>query len=169
MATDSPGFMHRLVRNALILLLLLAAGGCYMRDVRWSALQPPASRGPGREYTVITTGYCPCGACCGWHRNWLGRPVISHGPNRGKAKAVGVTASGTKARPGTLAADTSIFPFGTIIEIPGYGFGRVEDRGGDIKGMHLDLFYRSHGQALQHGRIRQKVRVWFPPGYRPTR
>jgi 3D (Asp-Asp-Asp) domain-containing protein len=87
--------------------------------------------------------------------------------NRGKSKAVGVTASGTTARTGTLAADTDIFPFGTIIYIPGYGYGRVEDRGGDIKGYHLDLFYPTHGRALQQGRVKTRVKVWFPPGYTP--
>jgi len=153
--------MRNLLRNFYLLLLLLAVGGCYMRDVRWSPLRPPRDA-PGREYQVITTGYCPCGDCCGWKRNWLGRPVISSGPNRGQRKAVGVTASGTTARPGTLAADTTIFPFGTIIYIPGYGYGRVEDRGGDIKGYHLDLFYRTHGQALEHGRVKTRVKVWFP-------
>lgn len=149
-----------------MLLLLLAVGGCYVRDVRWSPLRPPPKT-PGREYVVITTGYCPCGACCGWKRNWLGRPVVAYGPNQGKSKAVGVTASGTMARPGTLAADTSIFPFGTIIYIPGYGYGRVEDRGGDIKGYHLDLFYRTHNLAAQHGRVKHRVNVWFPAGYSP--
>lgn len=153
--------MRYLLRNLYLLLLLIAVGGCYMRDVRWSPLRPPRDA-PAREYQVITTGYCPCGDCCGWKRNWLGRPVISSGPNRGQRKAVGVTASGTTARPGTLAADTSVFPFGTIIYIPGYGYGRVEDRGGDIKGYHLDLFYRTHGQALEHGRVKTRVKVWFP-------
>ncbi len=159
--------MQRFLRNVFGLLLLLAVGGCYVRDVRWSPVRPPRDT-PAREYMVITTGYCPCGECCGWQRNWLGRAVISSGPNRGKSKAVGVTASGTTARSGTLAADTSIFPFGTIIYIPGYGYGRVEDRGGDIKGYHLDLFYSTHGRALQQGRVKTKVKVWFPPGYTPT-
>ncbi len=152
----------------MLLLLLLAVGGCYVRDVRWSPLRPPRDV-PPRDYVVITTGYCPCGECCGWRRNWLGRPVISGGPQRGRAKAVGVTASGATARPGTLAADTSIFPFGTIIQIPGYGYGRVEDRGSDIQGYHLDLFYRTHAEAAQHGRVKLRVKVWFPPGQAPAR
>lgn len=158
--------MRNFLRNVFGLLLLLAVGGCYVRDVRWTPLGPPRNVAP-REYIVITTGYCPCGECCGWTRNWLGRPVIASGPDRGKSKAVGITASGTRAQPGTLAADTSIFPFGTIIFIPGYGYGRVEDRGGDIKGYHLDLFYRTHGQAAQQGRVKLKVKVWFPAGYTP--
>ena len=153
--------MRSLPRLIFFGLLLVAVGGCYVRDVRWTPLKPPGDVEP-REFIVITTGYCPCGLCCSWKRNWLGRPVISSGPNAGDPKEVGVTASGTVARPGTLAADTSIFPFGTIIYIPGYGYGRVEDRGGDITGYRLDLFYRTHGQALQHGKVKTRVKVWFP-------
>jgi len=108
------------------------------------------------------TGYCACGSCCGWERNWYLRPVVASGPSKGKPKKVGQTASGTQARPGTIAADTSRYPFGTIIHIPGYGYGRVEDRGGDIKGQRLDLFFRSHRQALKWGRQRLTVRIWPP-------
>ncbi len=158
--------MQNFLRNVFLLLLLFALGGCYVRDVRWTPLRPPRGA-TAREYIVITTGYCPCGACCGWRRNWLGRPVVAYGPDRGRSKAVGVTASGTTARPGTVAADTTIFPFGTILQIPGYGYARVEDRGGDIKGYHLDLFYRSHAEAQQHGKVKVRVKAWFPDGYQP--
>ena len=75
---------------------------------------------------------------------------------------MGITASGTKARYGTIAADTSIFPFGTVIYIPGYGYGVVEDRGGDIKGYHIDLYYSSHQTALEWGREIKEVKVWLP-------
>ncbi len=37
--------------------------------------------------------------------------------------------------------------------VPGYGWGRVEDKGGAIKGeARLDLFFHSHEAALQWGR-----------------
>lgn len=110
------------------------------------------------------TGYCDCGICCSWERSWfgLGPPVISAGPNKGKPKQVGVTASGGKTRPGTIAADTSVLPFGTIVYVPGYGYGRVEDRGGAIKGKRLDLWFSSHEKAKQWGRKRISVKVWRP-------
>jgi 3D (Asp-Asp-Asp) domain-containing protein len=92
----------------------------------------------------------------------LGQPVIASGPNKGKPKAVGITASGTRAQRGTVAADTRLYPFGTIVRVPGYGWGRVEDRGGDIKGQKLDLFFDSHGEALEWGRQRLPVEVWLP-------
>ena len=113
--------------------------------------------------TIEATGYCPCGQCCGWERSWIPpfRPVYSSGPLKGQRKKVGVTASGTKAEKGTIAADTRYFPFGTVMRIPGYGTGNVEDRGGDIKGpARIDLFFKTHKQALEWGRRRVQVEVW---------
>ena len=73
----------------------------------------------------------------------------------------GMTSVGNDfAQQGTIAADTSRYPFGTVMEIPGYGRGRVEDRGSAIKGpKRLDLYYRSHGDAMEWGR--QFVDVTF--------
>ena len=109
-----------------------------------------------------TTGYCKCGKCCGWKRNWKFQPVVAYGPSKGKPKAVGITAAGTEADWGTIAADTRYYPFGTIMFIPDYGWGRVEDIGGDIKGMHIDLFFPSHREALKWGREWKQVKVWRP-------
>ncbi|MFH0953543.1 MAG: 3D domain-containing protein [Verrucomicrobiota bacterium] len=148
--------------SVLMLAGVLGTSGCFVRDIRWVAIRPPAG-GTCREYTLETTGYCPCGRCCGWRRNWFGRPIIASGPHRGDPKRVGYTASGTRALPGTIAADTSLFPFGTIMLVPGYGYGRVEDRGGDIKGHRVDLYFRSHRGAEAWGRARKKVKVWPPP------
>ncbi|MCF7838650.1 MAG: 3D domain-containing protein, partial [Candidatus Marinimicrobia bacterium] len=95
-------------------------------------------------------------------RNWWGRPVIASGPRRGERKHVGVTASGARARAGTIAADTSLFPFGTIVRVPGYGYGRIEDRGGAIKGYRLDLYFRTHRQAEAWGVQYLDVEIWPP-------
>lgn len=116
---------------------------------------------------MVVTAYCPCGTCCNWRRNCLFQPVIASGPNSGKRKAVGMTASGFPAKDGTIAADTKLFPFGTVMYIPGYGYGRVEDRGGDITGYRLDLYFSSHSAALEWGRVRTRVKVW--PGALPRR
>ena len=104
------------------------------------------------KITLTVTGYCECKICCGWKRNWRFQPVYAYGPSAGKPKKIGITASGTKAVKGTIAADTKIFPYGTIIQVPGYGIGRVEDIGGAIKGRHIDLFFNSHKEALEWGR-----------------
>jgi len=117
-----------------------------------------------RPETVMmeTTGYCKCGHCCDWKRNYLFQPVVAHGPNKGKPKKVGITAAGTEADWGTIAADTRYYPFGTIMYIPNYGWGRVEDIGGGIKGKHIDLYFPSHRKALEWGREKKKVKVWKP-------
>jgi len=125
-------------------------------------VRPPKEVKPF-ERTLRVTGYCKCGECCGWHRTWYGRPVYSSGPNKGRRKIVGQTASGTKARPGTIAADTSLYPFGTVMYVPGYGYGRVEDRGGGIKGHHIDLFFRTHSRARRWGSRKLRVKIWMPP------
>ena len=109
-----------------------------------------------------TTGYCACKKCCGWKRNWLFQPVFASGPNKGKPKKVGITATGTKAGWGTIAADTRYYPFGTIMYVPGYGWGRVEDVGGAIKDHHIDLFFPTHKEALEWGRQQKTIKVWKP-------
>ncbi len=58
----------------------------------------------------------------------------------------GITASGVKVKRdlfSTVAADTRVFPIGTILFIPGYGYGVVADKGGAIKGNKIDLYYET--------------------------
>ena len=146
----------------LVLLVVLAVvAGCLMGDFGARGLQP-SDRAKSSLYVLETTGYCECGECCSWHRNWLFIPVS----DSGGYKKVGYTANGSRARPGTIAADTSIFPFGTIMYVDGYGYGRVEDRGGDIKGYHIDLYFEDHGTAKRWGRTKRYVKVWFPKDLR---
>ena len=97
--------------GVLLLLWGLGFGGCR------SAPRPPPP-GYGRRIMIEATGYCPCGKCCGWVRNWYGRVVYAYGPNKGKRKRVGTCADGTKARLGTVAADTRYYPFGTRMHVP---------------------------------------------------
>jgi len=87
------------------------------------------------------------------------QPVYAYGSMEGEKKKIGQTASGTKAKPGTIAADTTVFSFGTRMKIPGYGWGTVEDRGGAIKGGKIDLFFKTHKQALEWGRQTVTVEV----------
>jgi 3D (Asp-Asp-Asp) domain-containing protein len=56
----------------------------------------------------------------------------------------GITFSGVKVRKSavsTIAADTKVFPLGTLLYIPGYGYGIVADTGSAIKGNKIDLFF----------------------------
>ncbi len=66
-------------------------------------------------------------------------------------------------RDGTIAADTRYYRFGTRMYVPGYGWGRVEDRGGAIKGPErIDLYMDSHSRARRWGKRRLPVKVMSP-------
>jgi len=111
--------------------------------------------------TLRVTAYCACGKCCNWKRNILGQKVYASGSKKGQRKVIGITASGTKAKKGTIAADTGVFPMGTIMNIKGYGMGKVEDREGGVQGNHIDIFMKSHKQAIKWGSQTIKVKVWL--------
>lgn len=132
-------------------VVLAVVRGCGGGASKLTAIPPPAEDEKG---DVLVTGYCSCGECCGWRRSWLGLgpPVFTYGPMKGRRKKVGVTARGTTARHGTVAADTKVFPFGTRLLIPGYGTGVVEDVGGAISGRHIDVWFPSHEAARLWGR-----------------
>lgn len=58
----------------------------------------------------------------------------------------GITYSGVKVKRdlySTIAADPKVFPIGTILFIPEYGFGVVADTGSAIHGNKLDLYYKT--------------------------
>lgn len=142
--------------------LVLWAGVCHgdWLDSLLDCMKPPTM------LELETTGYCNCGQCCSWERSWhgFGHPVHSVGRLRGRRKEIGVTASGRRARIGTVAADTTVLPLGTLVFVPGFGWGRVEDRGGAIKGNKLDLWFEEHAMARDWGRKKKKVAVWRPSG-----
>ena len=77
----------------------------------------------------------------------------------------GITASGAKAQPGTVAVDPSVIPLGTKLYIastdgsPDYGFATALDTGSAIKGYRVDLFMEDNQDALTFG-IRQ-VKVYI--------
>jgi 3D (Asp-Asp-Asp) domain-containing protein len=71
--------------------------------------------------------------------------VESTGKSKGHPE-YGITYSGVKVKRdlfSTIAADLNVFPIGTILFIPGYGYGVVADKGGAIKGNELDLYYET--------------------------
>jgi 3D (Asp-Asp-Asp) domain-containing protein len=53
----------------------------------------------------------------------------------------GVTATGTKVQEGiTIAADWNVLPPGTVVYIENVGRRIVEDKGGAVRGKHIDLY-----------------------------
>lgn len=64
----------------------------------------------------------------------------------------GITYSGVKVRRdqvSTIAADTRLFPIGTLLYIPGYGYGVVADTGSAIKGKRIDLYFETIKQVYE--------------------
>lgn len=97
----------------------------------------PRQVSPARVFSkrMTVTAYCPCGKCCGRF-------------------ADGITASGRSvtANNGRFCAAGRSIPFGTLINIPGYGKVPVLDRGGAIRGDKLDVYFPTHQAALEWGR-----------------
>jgi len=98
---------------------------------------PVTATEPGECIGTFTiTAYCGCKKCSG-------------GSNK--------TASGTTPTEGrTIAADTSILPYGTQVVIDGIVY-TVEDCGSGVKGNHIDIFFSTHEKALAYGRKTIKV------------
>lgn len=82
----------------------------------------------------------------------------STGRNPGD-KYYGITASGTKATLGRTIACPPQYNFGTKINIEGIGVRVCEDRGGAIKGNHLDVYVSSESEAYRLGRQYLKGQV----------
>lgn len=106
------------------------------------------SEAPEEAWTTVTaTAYCPCEKCCGvWAEN---RP-----------NGIVYTASGAIAQEGvTIAADWDVYPPGTVLQVEGLGEYIVQDRGGAIKGLKIDVYFEDHDDALQFGRQEVRIKV----------
>jgi 3D (Asp-Asp-Asp) domain-containing protein len=80
----------------------------------------------------------------------------------------GQTASGKQTREGrTVAADPSVLPLGTRIEVKGAGSYDgvyvVHDAGRKIKGREIDIFIDAPAEAKQFGKKPVRVRVLGKP------
>jgi 3D (Asp-Asp-Asp) domain-containing protein len=67
-------------------------------------------------------------------------------------KSDGITASGVRVKEGETIACPPQFPFGTRISIEGLGTYICQDRGGAIKGNHVDIYMETKTQAFAFGR-----------------
>lgn len=73
-------------------------------------------------------------------------------------KSDGKTSSGIKVHKGTIACPAD-FPFGAKLEIEGQGTFVCEDRGGAIKGNHIDIYMETKKEAFAFGRRNLTARV----------
>ena len=96
---------------------------------------------------------------------------LSTGKRPGQ-RGYGITASGTRARRGTVAVDRRVIPLGAKLYVksldpnyPDYGYAIAEDTGGAIKGMRIDLFMDTVWECFQFGR--RKVKVFILPASTP--
>ncbi|GIO38589.1 hypothetical protein J41TS12_34500 [Paenibacillus antibioticophila] len=92
-----------------------------------------------KKVKVIATGYTAGYESTGKHPN---HPQY------------GITYSGVKVRRdkdtiSTIAADLKVFPIGTVLYIPGYGYGIVADKGSAIKGNKIDLYFKTTKQVFK--------------------
>ncbi|NTW26877.1 MAG: hypothetical protein HGA36_00975 [Candidatus Moranbacteria bacterium] len=65
---------------------------------------------------------------------------------------LGITASGIKVQVERTIACPPEFPFGAKIKIEGMGTYVCEDRGGAIKGNHIDIYVQTKKEAFAFGR-----------------
>lgn len=90
--------------------------------------------------TCSITYYCNCASCCGSYGN--------------------ATASGAYPTPNHTVAMGGNIPFGTRIRIgEDPTIYTVEDRGGAIGSMNVDVFVGSHSEALSRGRFSAPVYI----------
>jgi 3D (Asp-Asp-Asp) domain-containing protein len=80
-------------------------------------------------------------------------------------KEYGITYSGIQVKRdefsfSTIAADPKVLPIGTVLYIPGYGYGIVADTGSAIKGKKIDLYYEKRSEVFgEWGKRKVKVYV----------
>lgn len=67
-------------------------------------------------------------------------------------KSDGITASGLMVKVDETVACPPEFPFGTKLKIDGMGTYICEDRGGAIKGNHIDIYMETKKEAFTFGR-----------------
>jgi len=108
-----------------------------------------------------------------WPRAMIGGTIVGIASSIATGRSVefvatgyaiaGRTASGTRARPGIVAADPSILPIGTRIRVSRAGSAsgdyRVEDTGPGVRGRHIDIFFESEAAARRFGRRHVGVEV----------
>jgi 3D (Asp-Asp-Asp) domain-containing protein len=95
--------------------------------------------GTYKAVEVVATGY------------YAGKESTGKGPGHPE---YGITYSGVKVKRdefafSTVAADPKVFPIGTVLYVPGYGYGIVADTGSAIKGNKIDLYFDTKDQVFR--------------------
>ena len=89
---------------------------------------------------ITATAYCACVKCCG-------------------KNAKGITAMGKPPVEGRTVAAARSIPLGTRIHIEGIGWRIVEDRTARRYDGRVDVYFKSHNDALQFGKRKLQITV----------
>lgn len=109
-----------------------------------TAAIPAGTRTSLGVFTV--TAYCSCSECCGkWSGHKMSIPTQAGVPYPVEGY--------------TISVDPEVIPLRSVVELEGRGTRYAHDTGGSIKGKRIDLFFASHGDALEFGR--QELEVWI--------
>lgn len=106
---------------------------------------------------VVTAYYQPVAEQTNFEKGSFSADVSLNGDD--------TTADGSKVKLGTVAAPPD-YPFGTVIDIQGFGVGEVHDRGGAIKGNRFDIWVgkgdEGLARALNWGKKTTTCTVYLP-------
>lgn len=123
--------------------------------VRMPASEPVKMATPKEEtrsyhILALVTAYCPCSRCCGKFAN-------------------GRTSTRTSAWNPGAASDPTVIPYGSMVEVPGYGRVKVDDTGVAMRNswrkkgrIHLDVRFDYHYQARNWGSKLLTIKVTPP-------
>ncbi|MCB9359375.1 3D domain-containing protein [Candidatus Woesearchaeota archaeon] len=84
-------------------------------------------------------------------------------------QADGITATGHVIRPSDyiVAVDPEVIPYGSLVNVPGYGLAKALDTGGAIKGNKIDVLMTvnkngktPYERAIEWGRKELKIEVY---------
>ncbi|WP_334076968.1 3D domain-containing protein [Paenibacillus sanfengchensis] len=155
--TATIQYEHYLLREYQLHLRILersglphSRGSLFVQKQSTKQDEPKAARKTAKTVKVMATGYTAGYESTGKHP--------SH-------PQYGITYSGVKVRRdkdtvSTIAADLKVFPLGTILYIPGYGYGVVADKGSAIKGNKIDLYFATTKQVFKEwGKKEVEVQV----------
>jgi len=88
--------------------------------------------------------------------------VTAYDTSPGENGGYTITSTGHKLRTGIIAVDPRVIKMGSRIHVPGYGWGIADDRGGAIKGRHIDVCFSSRHMVGRWGRKKLDLIV-IPP------
>ena len=146
-------YLNRIIIDVTIVLFVAAAIAILTSDDINHAENTMESKNERQEekpskfkkITAKITAYCPCEKCCGEYSD-------------------GVTSTGPDAYTRGCAVDPRRIPYGSIIQIDGYGTVTADDTGGAMRNSdiyHIDVRFATHQEALNFGVKKEEVLVYY--------